>query len=123
MDIFWTMVIFFLWISWFWILITVLMDLFRRHDVGGWTKALWMLFVLFLPFLGVFIYLVAEGKSMGERRMKEMQDSQAAFDSYVKDVAASTGPADQIAKAKQLLDSGAIDQAEYDSLKRAALAT
>jgi hypothetical protein len=122
LDIFWTMLVFFGWVIWLWILITVLTDLFRRHDVSGWGKAAWTIFVIVLPFLGVFIYLITQGKQMAERRAAETRASRAAFDDYVRDVAADGGPADQIAKAKQLLDSGAIDQAEFDQIKRRALA-
>jgi UPF0716 family protein affecting phage T7 exclusion len=122
LDIFWTMLIFFMWVIWIWILITVLMDLFRRHDIGGWGKAAWTLFVIVLPFLGVFMYLIAEGRQMAERRNAELQASRASFDSYVRDVASANGPSDQIAKGKELLDQGAIDQAEFELLKRQALA-
>jgi Short C-terminal domain/Phospholipase_D-nuclease N-terminal len=123
LDVFWTILIFFMWVIWIWILITVLMDLFRRHDIGGWGKAAWTLFVVILPFLGVFLYLITQGRQMAERRASEVQASQASFDSYVRDVAtAESNPSDQIAKAKELLDSGAIDQAEFDALKRKALA-
>jgi hypothetical protein len=121
-DVFWTMLVFFGWVIWIWILITVLVDLFRRHDISGWGKAAWTLFVIILPFLGVLIYLIAQGKHMAERRAEEVQASQAAFDGYVRDVAASTGPADQIARAKDLLDKGTIDQTEFEQLKRKALA-
>jgi cobalamin biosynthesis protein CobD/CbiB len=121
LDVFWTMLIFFMWVIWIWILVTVLIDLFRRHDVGGWGKAAWTLFVIVLPFLGVFVYLITQGKEMAERRAAEMQASRASFDDYVRDVA-TTAPSDQIAKAKELLDSGAIDQAEFEALKQKALA-
>jgi hypothetical protein len=121
LDIFWTMLIFFMWVIWIWILVTVLIDLFRRHDISGWGKAAWTLFVVILPFLGVFVYLITQGQAMAERRAEEMRTSQASFDSYVRDVAGKSGPSDQIAKAKELLDSGAIDQAEFDQLKRKAL--
>ena len=123
LDVFWTMLIFFFWVIWIWILVTVLIDVFRRHDIGGWTKALWCVFMIVLPYLGVFVYLISQGKGMAERRADEIKASQASFDSYVRDVATSeSSPTDQIHKAKQLLDSGAIDQAEFDSLKRKALA-
>jgi hypothetical protein len=122
LDIFWTMLIFFMWVIWIWILVTVLMDLFRRHDIGGWGKAAWCLFVVVLPYLGVFIYLITQGREMAERRASEVQASQAQFDSYVRSVATNGGATDQIAKAKELLDSGAIDQAEFEALKRKALA-
>jgi uncharacterized membrane protein YcjF (UPF0283 family) len=121
LDIFWTMLIFFMWVIWIWILVTVLMDLFRRHDISGWGKAAWTLFVVVLPFLGVFIYLVTQGTQMAERRASEVQATQASFDQYVKSVATNGGATDQIARAKELLDSGAIDQAEFEQLKRKAL--
>lgn len=122
LDVFWTMLVFFFWVIWIWILITVLIDLFRRHDISGWGKAAWALFVIVLPYLGVFVYLITQGGKMAERRAEEIRASQASFDQYVRDAAGTSGPSDQIAKAKELLDSGAIDQAEYDALKRKALA-
>jgi Phospholipase_D-nuclease N-terminal/Short C-terminal domain len=121
-DVFWTMLVFFAWVIWFWLLITVFSDLFRRHDVSGWGKAAWCVFVIVLPFLGVFVYLIAQGKHMAERRAADVQASQAAFDQYVREAAGGSGPSDQIARAKQLLDSGAIDAAEFEQLKRKALA-
>lgn len=121
LDVFWTMLVFFAWVIWLWLLITVFGDLFRRHDASGWEKAAWTLFVIVLPYLGVFVYLIAQGKHMAERRMAEAQSSRAQFDDYVRSVAADGGPSDQIAKAKELLDSGAIDQAEFDKIKRKAL--
>jgi len=121
-QVIWTMFIFFMWVIWIWLLIAVFGDLFRRPDVSGWAKAGWSVFIILLPFLGVFIYLIAQGKQMGERRMAEVQAAQQDMDTYVKQVAASADPAEQIAKAKQLLDSGAIDQAEFDALKAKALA-
>ena len=122
LNIFWTIIIVFAWVAWFWVLIMIISDLFSRHDIGGWGKALWMIFVIIVPFLGVFIYLIAEGKGMGERRAKEIQASQQQFDTYVRQVASEVSPADQIAKAKELLDAGTIDQAEFDRLKAKALA-
>jgi Short C-terminal domain/Phospholipase_D-nuclease N-terminal len=122
LDVFWTMLVFFAWVIWFWLLITVFTDLFRRHDVSGWGKAGWSLFVIVLPYLGVFVYLIAQGKNMAERRMAEAQASRAHFDDYVRTVASDGGPSDQIAKAKELLDSGAIDPAEFEQIKRKALA-
>jgi hypothetical protein len=122
LNIFWTIIIVFAWVAWFWVLIMIISDLFSRHDIGGWGKALWMLFVIIVPFLGVFIYLIAEGKGMGERRMALVDASQQQFDAHVREVAASEGPADQIAKAKALLDAGTIDQGVFDRLKAQALA-
>jgi hypothetical protein len=122
LDVMWTMLVFMAWIIWFWLLITVFMDLFRRHDTSGFTKVLWIIFVIVLPFLGVFIYLIAESKGMAERNQKQAQAAQAQMDDYVKSVAATADPAEQIAKAKGLLDSGAISQAEFDQIKAKALA-
>ena len=122
LDVFWTLLVFFAWVIWFWLLITVFTDLFRRHDVSGWGKAAWSLFVIVLPYLGVFVYLIANGKGMAERRAGEREASRASFDSYVREVAANGGPADQIDKAKRLLDSGTITEAEFEQVKRKALA-
>ena len=121
-QVIWTMFIFFAWILWIWLLIVVFSDLFRRHDVSGWAKAGWMVFIILLPYLGVFIYLIAEGKGMGERRMAEVQAAQSDLDAHVREVTAKSDPAGQIASAKQLLDSGAINQEEFDALKKKALA-
>ncbi len=122
-QVIWTMFIFFAWILWIWLLIIVFSDLFRRHDTSGWAKAGWMVFIILLPYLGVFIYLIAEGKGMGERRLAEVRAAQTDFDSHVREVAgAKADPAAQIASAKQLLDSGAITQPEFDALKAKALA-
>jgi hypothetical protein len=122
MDVFWTMLVFFAWVIWFWLLITVFSDLFRRHDTSGWGKAAWTVFVVFLPYLGVLVYLIAQGKHMAERRAADVKASKAEFDDYVRQVAVDDGPGGQIEKAKQLLDSGAIDAAEFEQLKRKALA-
>ncbi len=122
LDVMWTMLVFFAWVIWFWLLITVFMDVFRRHDIGGGAKALWIIFVIVLPYLGVLIYLIAEHAGMAQRSTKDMQQSQAQFDDYVKQVAAQGDPAEQIAKAKQLLDAGTITQAEFDQIKAKALA-
>ena len=122
LDIIWTMLVFFAWVIWFWLLIAVFGDLFSRHDISGWGKAGWMLLVVALPYLGVFIYLIAEGAHMAERKAAQMQADKASFDEYVRDAASTGGPADQIAKAKGLLDSGAINEAEFEQMKQKALA-
>ena len=122
LDVLWTMLIFFLWVIWFWILITVFADIFRRHDVSGWSKALWMVFVIFLPFLGVLVYLGVNSKGMADRNVKTIRESQAQTDEYIRTVASSGGPAAEIERAKALLDSGAIDQTEFNALKQKALA-
>jgi hypothetical protein len=122
LNIFWTMIIFFAWVIFIWIAITVLIDVFRRDDISGWGKAGWCVLVIVLPFLGVLAYLIFEHNGMNERRVKESQAAQSQFDNYVKQAAVTGGSADEIAKAKQLLDSGTITQAEFDSLKAKALA-
>ena len=112
----------FFFVIWIWILITILSDLFRDHELSGWAKAVWVLFLVFIPFLTALIYLIARGSGMAERNLKAQANAQKQFNQYVQDVAGSGGsPADQIAQAKQLLDSGAIDQAEFESLKAKAL--
>jgi hypothetical protein len=120
LDILWTMFIFFLFIIWIWILITVFSDIFRRKDVGGGTKTLWIIFVILLPYLGVFVYLIANHDGMADRNIAQMQKQQQATDAYIKSVAG--GAAAEIEKAKGLLDSGAITQAEFDAIKQKALA-
>ncbi len=104
LEVFWTMLIFFAFVIWIWILITVLADLFRRHDLSGLAKVLWIIFIVVIPYLGVFVYLIAEHKGMSERAIKNQQAAQAQVDDYVKSVAGRSDPAEQIAKAKSLLD-------------------
>jgi Short C-terminal domain/Phospholipase_D-nuclease N-terminal len=119
LEVLWTMIIFFAWVIWIWIVITVLVDLFRRHDIGGWGKAGWVVFVIVLPFLGVLVYLIAQHEGMRERSTKQAQAQKQEFDQYVREAAG--GSAAEIAKAKELLDSGAITQAEFDAIKAKAL--
>ena len=119
MDVLWSMIIFFFWVIWIWIVITVLIDVFRRHDIRGFAKALWVIFVVILPWLGVLIYLIVEHDGMRERSMKQAEDQKEHFDQYVREAAG--GSADQIAKAKQLLDQGTITQDEFNALKAKAL--
>ena len=122
-DVLWSMIIFFFWVIWIWIVITVLIDIFRRHDIGGFSKAAWVVFVVILPWLGVLVYLIAQHDGMRERSVKQAQAQQQQFDDYVRDAAGSGGgSAAEIAKAKELLDSGAINQAEFEALKAKALA-
>lgn len=122
LEVVWTMVIFFAFFIWIWLLVTVFADVFRRHDASGWVKVAWIIFVVLLPYLGVFVYLIAEHKGMTERAVKQQQDAQAQADQYVKSVVAQANPAEQIAQAKDLLDKGAITQAEFDQMKEKALA-
>ena len=121
MDVLWSMIIFFFWVIWIWIVITVLVDIFRRHDISGWAKAAWVIFVVILPWLGVLVYLIAQHDGMRERSIKQAQGQQQAFDDYVRETAGGGAAAD-IAKAKELLDTGAITQAEFEALKAKALA-
>ena len=122
-DVMWTMFVFFAWILFFWMLFGVFGDLFSRHDISGWAKAGWTLFVIILPFLGIFVYLISQGKAMGERAQQRAQAQQAEVDTYVRSVASSSSPTEEIAKGKELLESGAITQTEFDQLKAKALAT
>jgi Phospholipase_D-nuclease N-terminal/Short C-terminal domain len=122
LEVFWTMLIFFAFVIWIWILITVLADIFRRHDTSGFMKVLWIIFIIVIPYFGVFIYLIAEHKGMTERAIKQQEAAKSQFDQYVQSVAAETDPTEQIAKAKGLLDSGAITQGEFDQMKQKALA-
>lgn len=121
LDVIWTMFVFFAWIIWFWLLITVFADVFRRHDTSGFAKVLWIIFVIVLPYLGVFIYLIANHEGMSERGAKQVQAQQQATDAYIRSVAGSGGAAAEIERAKGLLDSGAITQAEYEAIKTKAL--
>jgi Short C-terminal domain/Phospholipase_D-nuclease N-terminal len=121
LDVFWTIIIFFFWVIWIWIVIQVLIDVFRRHDIGGFAKALWVIFVVIVPWLGVLIYLIVEHDGMRERSMKQAQAQRREFDDYARDTAGG-GSAAEIAKAKELLDSGAITQEEFEALKAKALA-
>jgi hypothetical protein len=121
LDILWTMFIFFLFVIWIWILITVFVDIFRRKDTSGFSKAAWIIFVILLPYLGVLIYLIANHDGMADRNLAAAQAQKAATDDYIRSV--SGGAAGEIEKAKGLLDSGAITQAEFDSIKAKALAS
>jgi len=120
LSVVWTMLIFFAWVIWFWLLITVFADLFRRHDVSGFGKVLWCIFVIVLPFLGVLIYLGTQHKEMADRNMQQMQAAQAQMDDRIRTVAGG-GAASEIESAKKLLDSGAISQAEFEQIKQKAL--
>jgi high-affinity K+ transport system ATPase subunit B len=123
LEVFWTMLIFFAFVVWIWILFTVMIDIFRRHDTSGFAKVLWIIFIIVLPYLGVFVYLIAEHKGMAERAVKQQNDAKAQFDQYVQSVATQPDPTEQIAKAKQMLDSGTITQTEFDQIKQKALAS
>ena len=119
LNIVWTLLIIFAWVIWFFLLITVFSDLFRRRDIGGGSKALWMIFVIVLPYLGVLIYFITQGNNMAERNMQQARAMQADTDAYIQSVAG--GSAAEIERAKGLLDSGAITQAEFEQIKAKAI--
>jgi Phospholipase_D-nuclease N-terminal/Short C-terminal domain len=119
LELLWTMIVFFAWVIYIWIAITVLIDVFRRHDISGWGKAAWTVFIIVLPFLGVLVYLIAQHEGMRERSAKQARAQQEAFDQYVREAAG--GSAAEIAKAKELLDAGTITQAEFEAIKAKAI--
>jgi hypothetical protein len=122
LDVMWTMAVFFIWILWIWLLFTVFADIFRRHDISGLAKTGWIVFAILLPFLGVFIYLITQNVGMTERNLQRSRAQRDQFDDYVRQTAGGGGAAAEIDKAKELLDAGAITQAEFDALKQKALA-
>jgi ABC-type Fe3+ transport system permease subunit len=121
-DFFWSTLVFFLWIMWFWLLWMIWTDIFRRRDIGGGGKALWLIFTIVLPFLGTFVYLITQNDEMTKRSLERANAEREQFNDYVRETAGGGGAAAEIAKAKALLDSGAITQAEFDGLKAKALA-
>jgi Phospholipase_D-nuclease N-terminal len=121
LEVFETILIFFAFVVWIWILIVVFTDLFRRQDESGWVKVAWIVFIIVLPYLGVFVYLIAEHKGMTERSVRQQQAAQSEMDQYVRSVAGKSDPTEQIAKGEELLKQGTISQAEFDQLKRRAL--
>jgi hypothetical protein len=123
LDVMWTMLVFFLWVLWFWLLFMVFADIFRRDDLSGWGKTGWIVFTICLPYLGVCVYLISQGSGMTQRRVEGAKAQQAQFDDYVRQTAGGGGgAAAEIEKAKGLLDSGAITQAEFAAIKEKALA-
>jgi ABC-type transport system involved in cytochrome bd biosynthesis fused ATPase/permease subunit len=124
LNVFWTIFEFFLWVIWIWILIMVFIDIFRSHDLSGWAKALWFLFVLFIPLIGVLVYLIVRGGSMHERAAAQARHQDAEFRQYVQQAAASTpaSTADQLSKLADLRDRGVISAEEFDREKAKVLA-
>jgi Phospholipase_D-nuclease N-terminal/Short C-terminal domain len=122
LDVLWTLLVFFLWIMWFWLLIVIIGDVFRRRDIGGGKKTIWLIFILFVPFIGVLAYVLTNSDGMAERNLERAQHDRARMDDYVRETAGSGGAAAEIDKAKQLLDSGAITQDEFNAIKAKALA-
>ncbi len=123
LEVFWTMLVFFAFVVWIWLLFMVIADIFRRHEISGFVKVLWLIFIIVIPYFGVFIYLIIEHQGMSERAIKQQEAAKSEFDQYVQSVAAKDDPTQQIAKAKELLDSGTITQAEFDQMKQKALAS
>ncbi len=121
-DLFGTMLGIFLFVIWFWLLVIIFGDIFRSHDMGGGVKALWVIFVIVLPFLGIFVYLIARGGKMHERAEQAAQQQQEAFDKYVKETAGSGNSVDQLAKLADLKQQGAITDAEFEAQKAKLLA-
>ena len=122
LGVFWTILMVFLWVIWFWVLITVIIDIFRSHDLSGWAKALWFVFILFLPLIGVLVYLIARGGKMHERQVRQAQRQEEQLRSYVQEAAGSQSSADQLAKLADLRDRGVITAEEFDREKAKILA-
>ncbi len=122
LEIFWTILVFFAFVVWLMILFTVLSDIFRRHDTSGGVKVAWIIAIIVLPYLGTFVYLVTQHNGITERAQRQQRDAQAQFDSYVKSVSGKSDPTEKIAKAHELLERGAVNQAEFEQIKSQALA-
>jgi hypothetical protein len=124
LDAFLTILYFFLFFIWIWLLVMVIFDIFRSHDMGGWAKALWVIFIIILPFLGVFVYLIARGGSMHERRVNDAVQQQAAFDKYVRQTAGTSGSdtATQLSKLADLKSQGVLTEDEFQAEKAKLLA-
>ena len=122
LDVLWSMLIFVAFLLWIWLAVTCFVDIFRRHDMGGFVKALWVIVIIITPYFGVLIYLIFYHRGIAERSARDQQEAQQAFDERVRDAAGSQGPAAEIEKARGLLESGAINEAEFESLKAKALA-
>ncbi|WCD90035.1 hypothetical protein KPP03845_106459 [Streptomyces xanthophaeus] len=123
LDVFWTMMLFFFWILWFMLLFRVIGDIFRDDGMNGWGKAGWTAFVILLPYLGVFVYLIARGRGMGEREMKRVEQNEQAFRSYVRESAAPRSNADDLSRLAELKNRGDITEAEYQQAKAKVLAS
>ena len=122
LGVFWTILMIFLWVIWFWILITIIIDIFRSHDLSGWVKALWLVFILFLPLIGVLVYLIARGGKMHEHQVRQAQLQEEQLRSYVQEAAGSQSSVDQLAKLADLRDRGVITAEEFDREKAKILA-
>ncbi|MGA5194611.1 SHOCT domain-containing protein [Streptomyces exfoliatus] len=123
LNMFWTMLMIFCWVLWFMLLFRIIGDIFRDDSLGGWAKAGWSVFVILLPFLGVFVYLIARGRGMGERELNRVRQNEQQFRSYVRETAGSGGHAEELARLAELKDRGAITEAEFAQAKAKVLAT
>jgi hypothetical protein len=122
LDLFWTMSVFFLWAAWFWLLITVFADIFRSEDLSGWGKAGWVLFAIVLPYLGVCVYLIARGRSIQDRQLKQQREREDATASYIRGVASTPSPTEELARLAQLREVGALTEHEF-SMQKAKILT
>ena len=122
LGLFWTFLMVFIWIAWIILLFRVFVDIFRSHDMGGWGKALWSIFVILVPFLGVFVYLIVRGKSMAHRDVQQAQQNEAAFRAYVQETAGTGSSADELTKLAQLRNDGVISDQEFEQQKAKLLA-
>ncbi len=122
LNIFWTMFLFFLWVIWIWLLVWIFIDIFRSHDLSGWAKALWLVFILVLPLIGALVYLIARGGTMHERSMRQAEQQDQEFRAYVQQAAGTQTPADQLAKLADLRDHGVITTEEFEREKAKLLA-
>jgi type VI protein secretion system component VasK len=122
LDVFWTIIIFFAWVVWIWMIVVIFTDVFRRTDIGGWSKAAWVVFMIVVPFIGVLCYLIAQHDGIAQRNAQQQQAIQKQFDDRVREVATSEGPSAEIEKAAKLRDAGTITGQEFEALKAKALA-
>jgi hypothetical protein len=122
LDLFWTMFVFFLWVAWFWLLITIFADIFRSADLSGWGKTGWVLLTVGLPYLGVFAYLIARGRSMQERQVQRQRELEEATASYIRGVASTPSTTEELARLAQLREAGALTDEEFTSQKARILA-
>lgn len=122
LDVLWTMIIFFAWVVWIWMMVVILTDVFRRRDIGGWKKAAWCVFMILLPFIGVLTYLIVQHDGMARRQLAQADAMQRQFDDHVRTVAGGNGAVSEIERAEGLLARGAITRGEFDTIKAKALA-
>lgn len=122
LDVLWTMIIFFAWVVWIWMMVVILTDVFRRRDIGGWKKAAWCVFMILLPFIGVLTYLIVQHDGMARRQLAQADAMQRQFDDHVRTVAGGNGAVSEIERAEGLLARGTITRGEFDTIKAKALA-